>query len=321
MPPNRRRLPKTLGAPSAVALPRIADRLGFLYLDTVQIKADRNGVCALVEFDDGQQERVYLPTAGIGCILLGPGTSTTHEAVKRLTKDGAVIVHVGDGGVRCYSAFLNDSTTTRILDRQVEIIADDAKRLAAARRLFTIRFDDELPDLLTLDKLRGLEGRRMKVLYRTLAQQHRIPRFKRSYDPDDFDAQDPVNKALTSGNQALYGIVAAVLLSLGASPALGILHHGQQRAFALDIADLYKAEVTIPLAFSLHASTDPERTARLRLREDFRLLRLIPRIITDVYKVLDLPVSDSPGPSGLINLWDPEGDVPSGVNYADEVGW
>src|SRR5690606_1689999 len=168
---------------------------------------------------------------------------------------------------------------------------------------------------------RGLEGRRMKTLYRTLAQQHRIPRFKRSYDPDDFDTQDPVNKALTSGNQALYGIAAAVLLSLGASPALGILHHGQQRAFALDVADLYKAEVTVPLAFSLHASTDPERMARLRLREDFRLLRLIPRIITDVYKVLDLPVSDSPGPPALIDLWDPEGSVPSGVNYADEVGW
>ncbi|GAA1989710.1 type I-E CRISPR-associated endonuclease Cas1e [Nocardiopsis rhodophaea] len=316
-----RRLPKTLGAPSAVALPRIADRLGFLYLDTVQIKADRNGVCALVEFDDGEQERVYLPTAGIGCVLLGPGTSTTHDAVKRLTADGAVIVHVGDGGVRCYSAFLNDSTSTRILDRQVEIIADPERRLAAAKRLFSLRFTDPLPESLTLDKLRGLEGRRMKVLYRTLAQQHRVPRFKRSYDPADFDAQDPVNKALTSGNQALYGIATAVVLSLGASPALGILHHGQQRAFALDLADLYKAETTIPLAFSLHNSSDPERAARLRLREDFRLLKLIPRMVTDIYKVLDLPVSDTPGPSNVINLWDPDGEVPSGVNYANEAGW
>ncbi|WP_046468664.1 type I-E CRISPR-associated endonuclease Cas1e [Allosalinactinospora lopnorensis] len=314
-----RRLPKTLGAPTAVALPRVADRLGFLYLDTVQIKADRNGVCALVEFDDGEEERVYLPTAGIGCVLLGPGTSTTHAAVKRLTSDGAVIVHVGDGGVRCYSAFLNDSTSTRLLDRQVEVVSDTERRLAAAKRLFTMRFSEPLPEGLTLDKLRGLEGRRMKVLYRTLAQQHRIPRFKRSYDPADFDAQDPVNKALTSGNQALYGIATSVILSLGASPALGILHHGQQRAFALDIADLYKAETTVPLAFSLHKSTDPERAARLSLREEFRLLRLIPRMVSDIYQVLDLPSSDSPGPPDVINLWDPDGELPSGVNYATEA--
>lgn len=309
------RLPKKLGAPTAVALPRVVDRLGFLYLDTVRIDADRNGVRAQVEFEDGTEERVYLPSAGIACVLLGPGTSTTHEAVKRLTQDGAALIHVGSGGVRCYSAFLNDSTSVRLLDRQVEIVSDDDRRLAAARLMYQKRFPGPVPEGVPLAKLRGMEGKRMQALYRVLAQQHGVKAFKRSYNPDDFDGQDPVNKAYTSGNQALYAMVTAVILSLGASPALGIVHHGQQRAFALDIADLYKAEVTAPLAFALHRSRNAERDARYRLREDFRLLRLIPKMVGDIYDVLDLPRGRRPEQSEIVDLWDPEGNVASGVNY------
>ncbi|MEV2279144.1 type I-E CRISPR-associated endonuclease Cas1e [Nocardiopsis sp. NPDC049922] len=315
-----RRLPKRLGAPTAVALPRVVDRLGFLYLDTVRIDADRNGVCARVEFDDGKEERVYLPTAGIACVLLGPGTSTTHESVKRLTKDGAAIIHVGDGGVRCYSAFLNDSTSVRLLDRQVEIVSDPERKMTAAKLMYRMRFPEPPPEEVSLSALRGLEGSRMKALYRALAQQHGVRAFKRSYDPDDFDAQDSVNKAYTSANQALYAMATAVILSLGASPALGIVHHGQQRAFALDIADLYKAEVSAPLAFSLHKSTMADRDARYRLREDFRLLRLIPRMIDDIYRVLEMPRGERPERGDIVDLWDPDGNVASGVNYGEEVG-
>ncbi|GLU48650.1 type I-E CRISPR-associated endonuclease Cas1e [Nocardiopsis ansamitocini] len=314
-----RRLPKTLGAPSVIALPRVIDRLSFLYLDTVKIQADRNGVCAMVEFD-GETERVYLPSAGIACILLGPGTSTTHEAISKLTRDGTTIIYVGDAGVRCYSAFLNDSTTTRLLDRQIEIVSDPQRHLDAARRLYGMRYDEPLPEELTLDRLRGLEGRRMKALYRTLAQQHKIPSFKRSYDPNDWESQDPVNMALTCANMTLYAMATAVLLSLGASPAIGILHHGQQRAFALDIADLYKAKVSAPLAFSLHKSLHPDRQVRHRMREDFRLLNLIPSMVENVYKVLDLPHKKQSEPADIVNLWDPDGAVPSGVNYS-KVDW
>jgi CRISPR-associated protein Cas1 len=314
-----RRLPKRLGAPTAVALPRVIDRLGFLYLDRVRIDADRNGVCARVEFDDGAEERVYLPTAGLACVLLGPGTSTTHESVKRLTRDGAALIHTGDGGVRCYSAFLNDSTSVHLLDRQVEIVSDTDRKMAAARLMYQMRFSELPPEGVSLSKLRGMEGLRMKALYRTLAQQHGVRAFKRSYDPEDFDGQDPVNKAYTSANQALYAMATAVILSLGASPALGIVHHGQQRAFALDIADLYKAEVSAPLAFSLHKSKTADRDARYRLRDDFRLLRLIPRMVDDIYQVLGIPRKERPERGDIVDLWDPEGNVPSGVNYGEEA--
>ncbi|WP_086820197.1 type I-E CRISPR-associated endonuclease Cas1e [Allokutzneria sp. NRRL B-24872] len=314
------RLPATLGAPTAIAVPRVSDRLSFLYLDTVRITADRNGVCASADAPSGPT-RVHLPTAGIASVLLGPGTSITHAAITTLTRDGATVAFTGDGGVRCYSAFLHDSTSTTVLDRQVAVVSNDQQRLAAAQRLYQLRFHDPLPDELTLARLRGLEGQRVKAHYRVMAQQHGLPRFRRSYDPHDWPSQDPVNMALTAGNTALYGIVTAVILSLGASPALGILHHGQQRAFTYDIADLYKADVVIPLAFSLHAHPTPDREVRRRLRDKLRLLRLIPRIVDDIHHVLGLSTPDTPPRGDLIDLWDPEGNVASGRNYSDTVDW
>ncbi|MCA1188777.1 MULTISPECIES: type I-E CRISPR-associated endonuclease Cas1e [unclassified Saccharopolyspora] len=312
------RLPKALGAPSVYGLHPVKDRISHLYLDTVRIVTDRNGVCAQTQHPDtGHIDRVYLPSASLACLLLGPGTSITQAAVTALTRDGAVLVWVGNAGVRCYSAFLHDSTSTELLHRQVRIVADNAAREAAARRHFRLRFGEAPPPDSTLHQLRGMEGARVKATYKLLARQHGVGPFKRSYDPHDFDAADPVNKALTAGNAALYGITTAVLLSLGASPALGLIHEHNQRAFTYDIADLYKTEYILPTAFSLARSGNPDRDIRYRLRDDLRLLRLVPRMIRDIHYILgehDLPKDEVP--TGVVDLWDPDGNVPAGVNYS-----
>lgn len=186
--------------------------------------------------------------------------------------------------------------------------------------MYLKRFDTPVPASTPLNTLRGLEGQRVKTLYRLLAQQHRIGRFRRNYDPAAWDDQDPVNLALSSANTCLYGIVHAALVALGCSPALGFVHQGKQHALVYDIADLYKAELTIPLAFSLHDSPHPEAMARRSFREGLRLYKLLPRIVADVQSLL-APDESRPVPDGhevdLVNLWDPEaGSVPAGVNYA-----
>ncbi|MDQ0383183.1 CRISPR-associated endoribonuclease Cas2 subtype I-E [Streptomyces sp. DSM 42143] len=123
-----------------------------------------------------------------------------------------------------------------------------------------------MPDITSLEQLRGMEGHRMKAFYKILAQQHGIGRFRRNYHPDQWHAQDPVNLALSAANTCLYGIVHAALLALGLSPAMGFVHAGTQHAFVYDIADLYKTEITLPLAFALHQSDNPEQEARRRFR-------------------------------------------------------
>ncbi|WGD44825.1 type I-E CRISPR-associated endonuclease Cas1e [Streptomyces cathayae] len=311
-------------------LPRVADSLSFLYLDMVRVVQDDTGVCAQIQTPDHRTDLVYIPTAALSCLLLGPGVSITTPALTTLARHGTSVVCVGAGGVRAYAAVLPDSLTTNWLEQQVATWADPARRLDVAIRMYGMRFqDDKLPQTVTLDQLRGMEGQRMKALYKILAQQHGIGRFRRNYHPDQWHAQDPVNLALSAANTCLYGIVHAALLALGVSPALGFVHAGTQHAFVYDIADLYKAEITLPLAFALHQSTNPEQEARRRFREDLRLLRLLPRIVQDVLALLTPARTDAPGADAdtesrserrdveMVHLWDPKaGVLPAGVNYA-----
>ncbi|UWE13667.1 type I-E CRISPR-associated endonuclease Cas1e [Actinacidiphila bryophytorum] len=300
-------------------LPRVADSLSFLYLDIVRVHQDDTGVCAEITSERRGTEVVYLPTAALACVLLGPGTSITARALATLARHGTTVVIVGSGGVRCYAATLPDSLSTTWLERQARAWADDTKRLAVATAMYEMRFGrGTVPPDTGLAQLRGLEGQRVKALYQLLARQHKIGRFRRAYDPASWDTQDPVNLALSAANTCLYGIVHAAILALGCSPALGYVHSGNQQAFVYDIADLYKAELTIPLAFSLNTSANPETEARRSFRDGLRLFQLLPRIVTDIQQLLDPDTErEVPDPEEqLVDLWDPiGGPIPGGTNH------
>jgi CRISPR-associated protein Cas1 len=311
---------RRLAAPTVAMLPRIADSLSFLYLDIVRIHQDDTGVCAEIATERRGTETVYLPTAALACVLLGPGTSITARALATFARHGTTVLITGSGGVRCYAATLPDSLTTTWLERQVRTWADDDRRLAVATAMYEQRFGPgTVPAGATLAQLRGFEGQRVRAHYQLLARQYRIGRFRRTYDPASWDTQDPVNLALSAANTCLYGIVHAAVLALGCSPALGYIHNGNQQAFVYDVADLYKADLTIPLAFSLNASPNPEADARRSFRDGLRLFKLLPRIVADIQHLLD-PNSthDIPDPEEhLVDLWDPvAGALPGGLNHA-----
>lgn len=317
---------RRLAAPTLTMLPRVADSLSFLYLDKVRVVQDDTGVCAQINVEEDRTDLVYLPTASISCLLLGPGVSITTRALATLARHGTSVLCTGSGAVRAYAGILPDSLTTRWLEQQVTAWSQPEQRLDIAVRMYGMRFDDTPPQGTTLAQLRGLEGQRMKSLYRLLAQQHGIGRFRRNYHPDQWHRQDPVNLALSAANTCLYGVVHAALLALGCSPALGFVHTGTQHAFVYDIADLYKAELTLPLAFSLHSSDNPEQAARRRFREDLRLLRLLPRIVQDIQTLLTPGALPDPDrnerrDAHMVHLWDPQaGILPAGVNYAEHGG-
>ncbi|MER6694783.1 type I-E CRISPR-associated endonuclease Cas1e, partial [Streptomyces minutiscleroticus] len=246
-------------------LPRVADSLSFLYLDMVRVVQDDTGVCAQIQAGDDRTDLVYIPTAALSCLLLGPGVSITTPALTTLARHGTSVVCVGAGGVRAYAGILPDSLTTHWLEQQVAAYTDPTRRLDVAVRMYQMRFGEtELPKVITLEQLRGMEGQRMKALYKILAQQHGIGRFRRNYRPDQWHAQDPVNLALSAANTCLYGIVHAALLALGLSPALGFVHAGTQHAFVYDIADLYKAQTTCVLPARRRSAAECRTRARSR---------------------------------------------------------
>ena len=73
----------------------------------------------------------------------------------------------------------------------------------------------------------------------------------RSFVPNHFQLSSTTNQILTACNAALYGVTASVIHALGYSPHIGFVHTGSPLPFVYDISDLYKAEVSIDLAFAL----------------------------------------------------------------------
>lgn len=309
--------------PHALSLSRIRDRLTFLYLDKCAIRQDDNGTLATIHTGTDNERTAYLPTATLACLLLGPGTSLTQAAAAALARTGCATIFVGSGAVRSYTTFTPLASTTRLLDQQARIVTDTTLRTAAARRMYLKRFPGALPHqdtTLTIDQLRGMEGVRMRAFYQAEAQKRRLPHWQRNRgNQTTLGPMDTVNTALNYANTALYGVTHAAVTALGLSPGLGIIHHGNQNSFVLDIADLYKTDITIPLAFSLHNSTDPGRDATIALRDKLTLIRILPRIVDDIHDILDLDRHHDDDPEWDINdlfLWSPETTTPSGNNHA-----
>lgn len=231
-----------------VELTRAEDRIPFLYLEHCTIGRDSNALTATT--DSGV---VHIPSAALGVLMLGPGTRVTHQAMAVVADAGSSVVWVGENGVRYYAHGRPIGRSTRLLERQAALVSNRKTRVGVARDMYARRFPDEDVSGLTMQQLRGREGARVREVYRRASSATGVEWVRRDYRPDDFEASDPVNKALSAAHACLYGVVHAVIVALGCAPGLGFVHTGHDRAFVYDIADLYKAEVSIPVAFEIVA--------------------------------------------------------------------
>ena len=298
-------------------LTRAEDRISFMYLERSVIHRDSN---ALTATDD--RGVVHIPAASVGVLLLGPGTSITHQAVALLAGHGATAVWVGERGVRYYAHGRSLAASSRLLIAQAAAVSHRDRRLAVARTMYAMRFPGEDTANLTMQQLRGKEGARVRRVYREHAARTGVAWNQRQYDRDDFRSGDPINQALSAAHACLYGIVHAVIVALGAAPGLGFVHTGHERAFVYDIADLYKAEITIPVAFDVAASdsadigADTRRAVRDRVHDG----AILSRCVRDIRTLLLQPQPTGPiEEDEFLGLWDDSGlEVAAGRNYAGE---
>ncbi|MFI6063430.1 type I-E CRISPR-associated endonuclease Cas1e [Streptomyces sp. NPDC051286] len=272
-------------------LTRTSERLSFIYLERCTVHRDANAITA--EDADGT---THIPSATIGTLLLGPGTRITHQAMSVLGETGAAVAWVGEQGVRYYAGGRALTRSSALAEAQAVQWANVRSRLAVARAMYRLRFPDEDPDGLTRKGLLGREGRRVKDCYRAQAARTGVPWHGRKYTPGDFAAGDPVNQAITAAAQCMYGIAHAVVASLGCSPALGFVHSGHELSFVLDIADLYKTEIGIPLAFDIAAEDEEDVASRTRraLRDRINEASLLDRCVDDIKRLL---LNDEAGPT------------------------
>lgn len=317
-----RRTPPGTPPPTLPELVRVQDRLSFVYLERCVVHRDANAITA-------QDDRgvVHIPSAGIGVLLFGPGTRVTHQAMMLLAQSGATAVWVGENGVRYYAHGRTLARSTRLLQAQAAAVSNRNSRLRVARQMYAMRFPNEDTSNLTMQQLRGREGARVRRVYREHARRTGIAWDRRNYDPNNFESGDPVNQALSAANAALYGVVHAVVVSLGCAPGLGFIHTGHELSFVYDIADLYKAELTIPTAFDVVASqpTDIAAETRRSMRDKLYDRSFLDRCVHDIRRLL-LPeqandrATDAYWDEDLVRLWDESGeDVAAGVNYEFEL--
>ncbi|MBO9401319.1 type I-E CRISPR-associated endonuclease Cas1e [Shimia sp. R9_3] len=281
----------------------LKERAAMLFVERARIDVKDSAFVAI----DAEGTRTVIPVGGLACLMLEPGVRISHAAVGLAAQAGTLITWVGEGGVRLYSAGQPGGARADKLLWQAALALDEQARLRVVRAMFTRRFGEEPPAKRSVDQLRGIEGQRVKHGYELLARKFGLSWKHRRYDPGNWDAADLPNRCLSSATACLHGLSEAAVLAAGYAPAIGFLHRGKPLSFVYDVADLWKLEVVVPIAFRIAAKAQkgqldmaPERAVRQACRDEFRKSGLLAEIIPTIEEILtagDLPKPD-PAPEG-----------------------
>jgi CRISPR-associated protein Cas1 len=305
-------------------LPKVRDSWSYLYVEHCRVDQEEKAIGL-----HDEKGKVAVPCAALTLLMLGPGTAITHAAIRILAETGCLVAWTGEEGVRFYARGTGETRSAHNVMRQARLWADPVSHLEVVLRLYRMRFPEPLDPSLSLQQIRGKEGIRVREVYARTSRETGVPWSGRSYTRDKWTAADPINRALSCANSCLYGVCHAAIVSAGYSTALGFIHTGKMLSFVYDIADLYKGEVTVPLAFRAVAAGAEGLETRVRkaCRDAFHESRLLERIVPDIDHALSgertdagamLFDSDDALPGGL---WDPNtAGVEGGMNQAGEFG-
>ena len=268
----------------------------FVYYGRIDVK---DGAFVVVNEVDGQdRERKHIPVGSVACIMLEPGTRISHAAVKLAAVTGTLLIWVGEAGVRLYSSGQPGGARSDKLLYQAGLALDEGLRLKVVKKMFEMRFGEKPPERRSVDQLRGIEGIRVKKLYELLARQYNVKWKGRRYDPKRWESGDVVNRCLSAATSCLYGVTEAAVLAAGYAPAVGFLHSGKPLSFVYDVADIFKFETIVPIAFQIASRNpaQPDREVRIACRDVFRRTRLLKRIIPSIEEILSAGGIQPPPP-------------------------
>lgn len=276
-----------------------ADRHGLIWLSRGKLFVE-DGTLRFVctDSDDLSAGDYAIPYQNVSLILLGPGSTVSHDALRILARHGTLLAAVGEGGVKFYTAPPLGQGRSEVARAQARLWADGSERLSVARRMYAFRFGKILPHH-DIAVLRGIEGTRMKETYKLTADRFRVPWDGRRYDRSNPNGTDIPNQAINHAATFVECAADVAVAAVGALPPLGFIHEDSSNAFTLDIADLFRAEVTIPMAFKIarKALDDPslilERALRREAAAEFRRVKLISRMIDRIKELLHVDDGDS----------------------------
>lgn len=270
------------------------DRHGLLWLSKGNLYV-RDGTLSFraAGSDDIDPGEYAIPYQTVSMILLGPGTTVTHDVLRILARHGTLLAAVGQGGVKHYTAPPMGAGRSRMARAHARLWADEEARIRVARRMYGYRFQSTFPhDDITV--LRGMEGARLKETYKIIARQYGVEWRGRSYDRKNPQSADLPNQAINHAATFVEAAADIAVAAVGALPPLGFIHEDSSNAFTLDIADLWRASVTLPLAFSVVAQVSSvprgslERDIRYEAAKWFKKHELIPKMIDRIKELLNV---------------------------------
>ncbi|MBL3580952.1 type I-E CRISPR-associated endonuclease Cas1e [Oleidesulfovibrio alaskensis] len=267
------------------SLPQVKDKYPFIYLERGRLEIDDSSLKWL----DADGHVVRLPVATINTLLLGPGTSVTHEAIKVASAANCAVCWVGEDSLLFYAAGYLPTATTRNFKWQMELACNQKTALEVARRFFAFRFPDMDLAGKSLNEMMGMEGLRVRGLYQQKAEQYGVGWKGRKFTPGKFELADTTNQIITSTNAALYGILCSAIHAMGYSPHVGFIHSGSPLPFVYDLADLYKEYLCIDLAFSLTrelAGIYNKHTVSAQFRQRVLEINLLDQVAKDIKRLL-----------------------------------
>ena len=264
--------------------------------------------------DEVNGERMLIPIGSLACLLLEPGTRISHAAVKLAATVGTLLIWVGEAGVRLYASGQPGGARSDKLLYQAKLALDDDLRLKVVRKMFELRFGEPAPSRRSIEQLRGIEGARVRKIYKLVAKQYGVEWRGRRYDPRDWKKGDIANQCLSAATACLYGVTEAAILAAGYAPAIGFLHSGKSLSFVYDIADIVKFDTVVPIAFKVAAKNprSPERGVRISCRDTFRSSKLLRNLIPMIEEVL--------AAGGIAPPAIPEDAQPPAIPEPDTIG-
>jgi CRISPR-associated protein Cas1 len=232
--------------------------------------------------------RTHIPVGSIACIMLEPGTRVSHRAAALAARVGTLLVWVGEAGVRLYASGQPGGARSDRLLYQAKLALDEDARLKVVRKMYEFRFKEKPPERRSVQQLRGIEGARVRKMYELFAKRYGVTWKHRNYDVEEWGSGDLPNRCVSSATACLYGITEAAVLAAGYAPAVGFIHTGKPLSFVYDIADLFKFDTVVPVAFKIAAENpdNPERAVRLACRDMFRKTKLLEKIIPTIEEIL-----------------------------------
>lgn len=260
------------------------ERSPFLVVERGRLQAEDHCILLIREEDE-----IEIPVAMFSSILIEPVVTVTHEAVKLAAEHGTLLVWTGEAGVRVYSAGMPGGKHAGRLVQQVKIHVNSVARMDAAKRLYSLMFAEGMPDTRSIDKLRGVEGSRVKNLYQQIAKDKGVDWSGRS------NAATALQDAIGFATSCLYGLSEAVILAAGYSPAIGIVHSGYPRSMVFDLADTVKFRTVIPAAFEIYRESDIDTRNRVRrrCRDLFREQKTAESLFDNLFEILGRDVDCS----------------------------